>query len=362
MRIGKQCRIRTERGTRDMCFKFFSQDLGIDLGTANTLIYSKDKGILLNEPSVVAVDTGDQVLAAGKEAKAMLGRAPESIRVVRPLQDGVISDFIMTQVMLKEYIKRVMEKRSSFTQLRVVVGVPSGVTEVEKRAVEEVVRQMGAKEVYILTEPMAAAIGAGLAVDGAEGCMIADIGGGTSDIAIIALGGIVTSTSLRFAGDKMDEAIIAYMRKNFNLLIGVKTAEEIKKTVGCVYPDEDTDEVTTIMEARGRDVISGLPKIATVQSTDIMNALEEPAALILDGVKTTLEQAPPELAADIVSNGLVLAGGGALLRGLDKLIEYHTGIRVAIAPNALEAVAEGTGKSLANIEKVKRYAYTGKKY
>lgn len=345
-----------------MCFKFFSQDLGIDLGTANTLIYSKDKGILLNEPSVVAVDRQDNVLAAGKEAKAMLGRAPGSIKVVRPLQDGVISDFLMTQVMLKEFIRRVMEKKSSLTAMRVVVGVPSGVTEVEKRAVEEVVRQMGAKEVYILSEPMAAAIGAGLAVDEPEGCMIADIGGGTSDIAIIALGGIVTSTSLRHAGDKMDESIIAYMRKNFSLLIGDKTAEEIKKTVGCVFPMEEDPNIVTKMDAKGRDIISGLPKTVEVHSSDIMNALEEPIAVILDGVKNTLEQAPPELAADIVNNGLVLAGGGALLRGLDKLIEYHTGMKVAIAENALEAVAEGTGKSLVNIEKVKRYAYTDKKY
>lgn len=345
-----------------MSFKFFSQDLGIDLGTANTLIYSKDKGILLDEPSVIAVDRNDQVLATGKEAKAMIGRAPANIKVVRPLQDGVISDFVMTQIMLKEYIKKVMEKRSSMTAMRVVVGVPSGVTEVEKRAVEEVVRQMGAKEVYILSEPMAAAIGSGLAVDEAEGCMIADIGGGTSDIAIIALGGIVTSTSLRFAGDKMDEAIVAYMRKNFSLLIGDKTAEDIKKTVGCVYTMEEAEDVVTNMEARGRDIISGLPKTVTVQSADIMSALEEPISIILDGVKTTLEQAPPELAADIVNNGLMLAGGGALLRGLDKLIEYHTGMHVAIASNALEAVAEGTGKSLMNIEKVKRYAYTGKKY
>ena len=345
-----------------MCFKFFSQDLGVDLGTANTLIYSKDAGIILNEPSVVAVDQNEEVLAAGKEAKAMIGRAPANIKVVRPLQEGVISDFVMTQVMLKEYIRRVMEKRSSRTSMRVVVGVPSGVTEVEKRAVNEVLHQMGAKEVYILTEPMAAAIGAGLAVDEAEGCMFADIGGGTSDIAIIALGGIVTSTSLRYAGDKMDEAIVAYMRKNFSLLIGDKTAEDIKKTVGCVYPTEETEGVVTSMEARGRDIISGLPKTVTVHSTDIMSALEEPVSIILDGVKNTLEQAPPELAADIVNNGLVLAGGGAFLRGLDKLIEYHTGMHVAIAPNALEAVAEGTGKSLSNIEKVKRYAYADKKY
>lgn len=345
-----------------MCFKFFSQDLGIDLGTANTLIYSKEKGILLNEPSVVAVDHNDQVMATGREAKAMIGRAPANIRVVRPLQDGVISDFIMTQVMLKEYLRKVMEKRASVTSMRVVVGVPSGVTEVEKRAVEDVVHQMGAKEVYILTEPMAAAIGAGLAVDAAEGCMIADIGGGTSDIAIIALGGIVTSTSLRYAGDKMDEAIVAYMRKNFGLLIGEKTAEDVKKTVGCVYPVEPSEDVVTSMEAKGRDLVSGLPRTVNVTSSDIMSALEEPIGIILDGIKNTLEQAPPELAADIVNNGLMLAGGGALLRGIDKLIEYHTGMHVTIADNALEAVAQGTGMSLSDIEKVKRYAYSDKQY
>lgn len=343
--------------------KFFSQDLGIDLGTANTLIYTKNKGIILDEPSVIAMDQStNRVLATGREAKAMMGRTPDYIKVVRPLEEGVISDFVMTQTMLQEFLKRVIQQKSNMVQIRVVVGVPSGVTEVEKRAVDEVVRQMGAKDVFILDEPMAAAIGAGLDVDAANGCMIADIGGGTSDIAIIALGGIVNSTSLRYAGDKMDEAIVAYMRKTYSLLIGEKTAEEIKKAIGCVFPDEEGADVTNQMEAKGRDIISGLPKTIPVYSGDIMKALEEPITTIVEGVKNTLEQAPPELAADIVNNGLVLTGGGALLRGMDKLIAYHTGMRVVVAENALEAVAEGTGRSLESIEAVKRHAYRGKRY
>ncbi len=342
----------------------FKQDLGIDLGTANTLIYTKDKGIILNEPSVIAVDTNtNTILGVGKEAKEMLGRAPGNIDVVRPLKDGVISDFVMTQTMLKEFIRKAMVKSSAWVQLRVVVGVPSGVTEVEKRAVDEVVRQMGAKDVYIMTEPMAAAIGSSLAVDDARGCMIADIGGGTSDIAVIALGGIVTSTSLRCAGDKMDEAIVAYVRKSYNLLIGDKTAEDIKKTIGCVEPSVLTEPDAVLeMEARGRDIITGLPKTVIIRAQDIMEALKEPVSLIMDAIKTTLEQTPPELSADIVNSGMMLAGGGALLKGMDRLIESQTGMRVNIAENALEAVAEGTGRSLQSIEKIKRYVYDEKKY
>ncbi|MDD2189939.1 MAG: rod shape-determining protein [Eubacteriales bacterium] len=343
-----------------MCF--FVKDIGIDLGTANTLIYIKKKGIILNEPSVIAVDAHTkEVLATGKKAKEMVGRAPDNIRVVRPLQDGVISDFEMTASMLKTYIKRVLPESSLFTKVRVVVGVPSGVTEVEKRAVEEVVRQMGAKMVFILEEPMAAAIGSGLAVDSAMGCMIADIGGGTSDIAIIALGGIVTNTSLRYAGDKQNDAIIAHMRKRYNLLIGDKTAEEIKITVGCAYIDSNDPDANMQMEARGRDIITGLPNTVTITSIDISKALEEPIKIIIDGIKSTLEKAPPEIAADIVSSGLILSGGGGLLRGLDKLIERSTGLNVVIAENALEAVAEGTGKSLISIEKVQKYAGRGMK-
>ena len=340
----------------------FVKDMGIDLGTANTLIYIKNKGIVLDEPSVIAVDYYTKsVLATGKEAKKMIGKAPDHIKVVRPLQDGVISDFEMTASMLKTYIKRVMPDTSFFTRLRVVVGVPSGVTEVEKRAVEEVVRELGAKEVYILEEPMAAAIGTGLPVDSPMGCMIADIGGGTSDIAIIALGGIVTSTSLRHAGDKLNDAIVAYMRKQYDLLIGDKTAEEIKEKIGCAYIDKSDPASIISMEARGRDIITGLPKTITITSMDAMKALEEPIKIIIDGIKSTLEKTPPEIAADIVTNGLVLSGGGGLIKGLDDLIEYSTGLKVTIAENALEAVAEGTGKSLSNIDKLQKYAGRGTK-
>lgn len=343
-----------------MCL--FVKDMGIDLGTANTLIYIKNKGIVLNEPSVIAVDTFTKsVLATGRQAKEMIGKTPDNIRVVRPLQDGVISDFEMTASMLKTYIKRVMPETSFFTKVRIVVGVPSGVTEVEKRAVEEVIRQMGAKEVYILEEPMAAAIGTGLAVDSPMGCMIADIGGGTSDIAIIALGGIVTSTSLRHAGDKLNDAIVAYMRKQYDLLIGDKTAEEIKEKIGCAYIDKSNPDSIQQMEARGRDIISGLPKTVTITSIDAMKALEEPIKIIIDGIKSTLEKTPPEISADIVTNGLVLSGGGGLIRGLDDLIEFSTGLKVTIAENALEAVAEGTGKSLLNIDKIQKYAGRGTK-
>ncbi len=343
-----------------MCL--FVKDMGIDLGTANTLIYTKNKGIVLNEPSVIAVDVYSKtVLATGREAKGMIGKTPESIRVIRPLQDGVISDFEMTASMLKTYIKKVVPDTSFFTKIRIVVGVPSGVTEVEKRAVEEVIRQMGAKEVFILEEPMAAAIGTGLAVDSAMGCMIADIGGGTSDIAIIALGGIVTSTSLRHAGDKLNEAITAHMRKQYDLLIGDKTAEEIKEKIGCAYIDKSDSDSIQQMEARGRDIITGLPKTILITSADAMKALEEPIKVIIDGIKSTLEKAPPEIAADIVSNGLMLSGGGGLIKGLDDLIEFSTGLKVTIAENALQAVAEGTGKSLVNIDKIQKYAGRGTK-
>jgi rod shape-determining protein MreB len=312
---------------------------------------------------VIAVDESTKkILAVGKAAKSMIGRAPEHIRVVRPLQDGVISDFMMTQAMLKEFLRKVLPERGIFTRARIVVGVPSGVTGVEKRAVEEVVRQMGAKEVYILDEPMAAAIGVGIPVDAPNGHMIADIGGGTSDIAIIALGGIVNSVSLRVASDEMDEAIIAYMRKNYNLYIGEKTAEDLKIKIGCIYPDADRADTRMIMEAKGRDVITGLPKSVSISSMDMIKALEETITIIVEGIKNTLENAPPELAADIVANGIVLTGGGALIKGLDKLIEQQTGINVTVADNALEAVAEGTGKSLRKIQNIKRYTTRDKRF
>lgn len=336
-----------------MGVSLFKQDIGIDLGTANTLVYIKGKGIVLDEASVVAYNKNTKkILAAGNEAKNMIGSAPPHISVVRPLKDGVISDFGMTQLMLRAFVERVVPTSSFFTAVRVVIGVPSGVTEVEKRAVEEVTRQMGAKEVFIMDEPMAAAIGAGLEVDSSTGCMITDIGGGTSDIAIIALGGIVTSTSLRMAGDKMNEAIIDYIRKVYSLLIGEKMAEKAKIAIGCAYIDESDEDWIRKVSVSGRDLVTGLPKTIEINSRDICKALEECVETIVDGIKATLENAPPELASDIINTGMVLAGGGAFLKGLDSLIQKETGIRTIIAENAAEAVAMGTGLSLQNMETI----------
>lgn len=338
---------------------FSAKDMGIDLGTANTLIYLKDSGIILNEPSVIALDNRRGVtIAVGTEAKAMIGKAPSNITVVRPLQDGVISDFDRTADMLKAFIEKAVTA-NRIRNFRVVVGVPSGVTEVEKRAVEEVVRQMGASEVYILEEPMAAAIGAGLDVDSSTACMIADIGGGTTDIAIIALGGIVTSTSIRHAGDKFNEAIIQYVRKRYALLIGDKTAEKLKIEAGaaCLDVDENGEEVIRTVKASGRDIISGLPKIMDITNRDIMLGLQESVDIVVDGVKTTIEKAPPEVAADIAANGMALSGGGGMLYNLDKLIEKRTGIHATIAENAFEAVALGTGMSLNDMETLKIHAF-----
>ena len=346
-----------------MCSFFKAKDMGIDLGTANTLIYVKDSGIVLNEPSVIAVDSDtSKILAVGADAKAMLGKAPRNISVVRPLQDGVISDFDKTADMLKTFIERAMEQKK-MRNYRVAVGVPTGVTEVEKRAVEEVVRQMGASEVYILEEPMAAAIGAGLPVDGTTGCMIADIGGGTTDVAIIALGGVVASTSIRHAGDKFNEAIVQYIRKRHALLIGDKTAEELKINLGCACMDEDEfgNEIIKTMNARGRDIISGLPKTLEITNKDMMIALQESMDIVVDAVKATIEKAPPEIAADIAENGMMLSGGGAKIYNLDKLIKKKTDMDVAIAENAFEAVALGTGKGLEDVEKLKVYTRKSKR-
>lgn len=346
-----------------MCSFFKAKDMGIDLGTANTLIYVKDSGIVLNEPSVIAVDSDtSKILAVGADAKAMLGKAPRNISVVRPLQDGVISDFDKTADMLKTFIERAMEQKK-MRNYRVAVGVPTGVTEVEKRAVEEVVRQMGASEVYILEEPMAAAIGAGLPVDGTTGCMIADIGGGTTDVAIIALGGVVASTSIRHAGDKFNEAIVQYIRKRHALLIGDKTAEELKINLGCACMDEDEfgNEIIKTMNARGRDIISGLPKTLEITNKDMMIALQESMDIVVDAVKATIEKAPPESAADIAENGMMLSGGGAKIYNLDKLIKKKTDMDVAIAENAFEAVALGTGKGLEDVEKLKVYTRKSKR-
>ena len=342
---------------------FRAKDMGIDLGTANTLIYVKGSGIIVNEPSVIATDERRHVtLAVGTAAKNMLGKAPKNISVVRPLQDGVISDFDKTADMLKEFIKKALAAKK-IRNFRVVVGVPSGVTEVEKRAVEQVVRSMGASEVFILEEPMAAAIGAGMDVDGTTGCMIADLGGGTADIAIIALGGIVASTSIRHAGDKLNEAIILYMKKRHALLIGEKTAEELKINIGCACmdTDENGNEIIETMNARGRDIISGLPKTLEVTNKDMMIALQESMDIIVDGVKATIEKAPPEIAADIAEHGMMLSGGGGRIKNLDKLITKRTGMSVSIAENAFEAVAIGTGMSLDDIEKLKVYASSGKR-
>ena len=346
-----------------MCSLFKAKDMGIDLGTANTLIYVKDSGIILNEPSVIAVENrSGKTLAVGFNAKEMLGKAPHNISVVRPLQDGVISDFDRTADMLKNFLETALRARK-IRNFRVVVGVPSGVTEVEKRAVSEVVRQLGASEVFILEEPMAAAIGAGMDVDGTTGCMIADIGGGTTDVAIIALGGIVCSTSIRHAGDKINEAIIQYMRKRHSLLIGERTAENLKVNIGCACMDVDEkgNEIIKTMNARGRDIISGLPKTLEVTNKDMMIALQESMDIIVDAMKGTIEKAPPEIAADIADKGMILSGGGGMIYNLDKLIKKRTGMEVSIAENAFEAVALGAGKSLEDIEKLKIYAQNGRK-
>ena len=312
-------------------FNFLAaKDMGIDLGTANTLIYIKDSGIVLEEPSVIALDSKRGVtLAVGDEAKKMVGKAPSNISVVRPLRDGVISDFDRTADMLREFITKAVSA-NNVKNFRVVVGVPSGVTEVEKRAVEEVVRQMGATEVYILEEPMAAAIGAGLDVDSSSASMIADIGGGTTDVAIIALGGIVASTSIRYAGDKFNEAVIQYIRKRYSLLIGDRTAEMLKINVGTasIDLDENGDEIIETVKASGRDLLTGLPKTLEVSNRDMMIALQESVDIIIDGIKATIEKAPPEIAADIAEKGRVLSGGGGLIKNLDKLIESRTGLKV----------------------------------
>lgn len=341
-------------------FNFLNKDIGVDLGTANTLVFVKGQGVTVREPSVVAIDenTG-QVLAVGNEAKMMIGRTPGNIKAIRPVKDGVIADFDITQTMLK-YLIGSATSTSFLVRPRVIAGVPSSVTDVEKRAVEEASYKAGAKEVYILEEPMAAAIGAGLPVDEPRGSMVVDIGGGTTDIAVISLGGIVTSISLRVGGDKMDDAIIHYAKRNFNMLIGERTAEDIKMKIGCAFPVE-SDDVKS-MEIRGRDLVSGLPRTVNFTTTEIMHSLDEPVQAIVNGVRNTLENAPPELSADIIESGIVLTGGGALLTGLDQLIYEETGIKVIIAENPLECVALGTGISVEHIERMKKMGNQIKKY
>jgi rod shape-determining protein MreB len=330
-------------------FELLSHDIGIDLGTANTLVNVKDHGIVLREPSVVAVRAGtNEVLAVGDDAKRMLGRTPGNIIAIRPLKDGVIADFEVTEAMLRHFIKKVSGKRR--THPRVVIAIPSGITAVERRAVKESAEQAGAREVYLIEEPMAAAIGVGLPVQDASGNMIVDIGGGTTEVALISLSGIVYARSVRTAGDELDEAIISYMKRGYNLMIGERTSEDIKIRIGSAAPLPKE----TSMEVKGRDLVSGLPKTITITSNEVRDAMADPLTTIVDAVRTTLERCPPELAADLVDRGLVLAGGGALLRGLDKRLREETGLPVHIAEDPLSAVAEGTGKVLQELAFLKR--------
>jgi len=323
----------------------FSDEVGIDLGTANVLVYIKGKGVVLDEPSVVAINRDtNEIVAVGEDARQMLGRTPSNIVAVRPLRDGVISDYDVTERMLKYFIRKACGN-GRFFKPRIMVCVPSGVTEVEKRAVREAAIQAGGKSVFLMEEPVAAAIGAGLDIAQPNGVMIIDIGGGTTDVAVIALGGIVTSNSIKIAGDKFDEAIIKYMRKEHKLYIGERTAEEMKMTIGTAYPREQV----IVQECRGRDLVTGLPKSIEITSKQMMEALEEPLQAICETIHGVLERTPPELAADIGNSGIVLTGGGALLNGLDKRISERTGIPVVVAENPKSCVAIGTGKALNSI-------------
>ncbi len=336
----------------------FSNDIGIDLGTANTLVYVKDHGIVLREPSVVAVQAGtSKVLAVGDEAKRMLGRTPGNIVAIRPLKDGVIADFEVTEAMLRHFITKVHNRRK-LVRPRVVIAVPSGITEVEKRAVKDSATHAGAREVYLIEEPMAAAIGVGLPVQDAAGNMIIDIGGGTTEVALISLAGIVFSRSVRVAGDELDEAIMQYMKRAYNLMIGERTAEEIKIKIGSAYPMEKE----TTIEVKGRDLVAGLPKTLTITSQEVREALLEPINTIIDSVRVALERCPPELSADLVDRGLILAGGGALLRGIDKLLAEETGLPVHIADDPLSAVAEGAGRALNELKFLRQVASTERQY
>jgi len=328
------------RRFRDYTKTFLSNDIGIDLGTATTLVYVKGSGIVLREPSVVAIKKDgvtNRVLAVGEEAKKMLGRTPGNITAIRPMRDGVIADFDITEAMLRYFIKRVHNRRV-WVSPRMVIAIPSGITEVEKRAVQDSAMRAGAREVHLVPEPLAAAIGVGLPVHEPAGNMIIDIGGGTTEIAVISLGGIVFSQHIRIAGDEMDLAVIEFLKKNYNLMIGERTAEDIKVKIGSAYPLEE--EIS--LEVRGRDLVTGLPKVITISSEEIREALQEPIRAIVDSTKITLERTPPELAADLIERGIVLAGGGSLLRGIDKLLSEATGLPVHVADDPTTAVALGT--------------------
>jgi rod shape-determining protein MreB len=330
-------------------YKLFSRDLAIDLGTANTLIYARGMGIVSNEPSVVAVQQdargGKKVLAVGKDAKEMLGRTPGNIVAIRPMKDGVIADFEITAAMLRHFI-HTAHNRKTLVKPRIIIGIPSGITEVERRAVREAAESANAREVYLIEQPMAAAIGSGLPITEPSGNMIVDIGGGTSDVAVISLSGIVYAKSVRVGGDKMDEAIIQHIKRKYNLLIGERTAELIKMGIGNAYP---TDEVLT-MDIKGRDLVAGVPRTLTVSSDEIRDALAEPVNAIVEAVKVTLERTPPELAGDIADRGIVLAGGGALLKSLDQLLREETGLPVFLAEDPLSAVVIGAGKALEELD------------
>ncbi len=338
-------------------FDFISNDIGIDLGTANTLIYVKGREIVLNEPSVVAIDQSTKkVVAVGSQAKEMLGRTPEGILAIRPLKDGVIADFEMTELLLSNFIRRVIKHRY-LMKPRIVISVPSGITEVEKRAVRDSAENAGAREVYLIQEPMAAAIGVGLPVDQPSGSMVIDIGGGTSEIAVIALSGIVNNISIRIGGDEMDEAIMLHLKRNFNLLIGERTAENIKIKIGTAYQEDEE----TSLEIKGRYLMNGIPKTLTISSEHIRKALSEPVNAIVEAVKQALEQTPPELASDILDRGIIITGGGALLKGMDKRLREETNLAVNVAEDPLTCVVKGTGIVLDNMSRYSKVLVKGKR-
>lgn len=336
----------------DYILGLVSNDLAIDLGTANTLVYVKGKGIVLNEPSVVAVHRDlkgvKKVLAVGAEAKRMLGKTPGNIVAIRPMKDGVIADFEITEAMLRHFILRVHNRRT-FVRPRIIISIPSGITPVERRAVKETAESAGAREVYLIEEPMAAAIGAGLPITEPVSSMVVDIGGGTTEVAVISLAGVVYSNSIRVAGEKIDNAIVQYMKRKYSLLIGERSGEIIKTTIGCAYPE---DEIRTV-DVKGRDLITGIPKIVEINSEEVREAISESVGVIVDAIKDALENAPPELAGDIVDRGIVLAGGGALLRNLDVLLREETGLPITIADDPLSAVARGAGKALDELDILK---------
>jgi len=335
----------------------FMSDVAIDLGTCTTLIYVNDRGIVLNEPTVVAIDTKtSKCLAAGDEAKKMLGRTPDEIKAIRPMKDGVIADFQMVELLLRTFIEKV-QKRRLFTRPRIIICVPSGITEVEKRAVRDSAEAAGAREVFLISEPIAAAIGMDLPVHLATGNMIIDIGGGTTEIAVIALSGIVTNSSIRIAGDELDDAILQYIKKNYNLIIGEQTAEQIKIEVGNAFPTIEDSSV----EVRGRDLVSGIPKTIRLTSHEVREAIQEPLSMIVEAIRLTLEKTPPELAADIVNSGIYMAGGGSLLRGIDILVREETNLPVTIAQDPHKAVVIGAGKILENMSQFEKVIFQMKR-